>query len=374
MSEFDFQQAAGVSFQDFFGASGGEVSMERVEAFLNKVVEIAAEQAHLNPNALVRVVHGERVTWMTQEQAADFLKEGSEDSNIRKDVENALKGQLKQVRQELEILLAIAQYTLEQFKKNQAIPPDEIKRFEPGLQRRQYEIREGVSQTAESEAMVEEKRRRNPIIADFESTMGEFLREKSRGNMQRAAELARTLSEKKRQYVLITRAIEPDVRTIYYHRLNLQKTKKRLLHTQNELCSSRKDTLVIELNDLKSKLTSVRRQTQEAEFEGQDTAAATIDRQDLYDEGSVKRDINDRVTELESLKKETAILDRQEASVDAVISTISEQVLGDTDIKVDVKEQIKKETMKSKPKTPQPQAEAKPKGKSHGMFIRKGKE
>lgn len=374
MNGFDIQQVPGISFQDLFGSNNGEISMERVEAFLNKVVELASEQAQVNPNALVRVMHGGRITWMTHEQAAEYMKESSASSTIRQDVENALKGELKHIRQELEVLLAIAQYTLDQFRKNQLVAPEEIKRIEPGLQRRQYEIREGVSQTAESETLVEEKRRRNPIINEFELMMGQFLREKSKGDMQKAAELAKVLSEKKKQYILITRALEPDVRTIYYHRLNLQKTKKRLLHTQNELCSSRKDSLVIELNDLKGKLTSVKQQTQEAEYAGQDTAAATIDRIDLYDEGQVKREITEKVTELETLKKETAIIDRQEAAVDSVINTISVHVLGDTEVKVDLKAQLQKETMKMKPKPPQPGNEPKPKVKSAGMHIHRTKE
>ena len=374
MSGVDIQNTTGLSFQDFFGPNGdAEISMERVEAFLNKVVEIAAQQAEVNPCALVRVVHGGRVTWMTQEQASEFLRDTSDKVDIRRDVENALKGQLQHIRQELEILLAIAQYTLDHFRKNEAIPPDEIKRFEPGLQRRQYEIREGVSQSAESEALVDEKRRRNPVIAEFEDLMGKFLREKSKGNMEQATVFARSLSDKKKQYILVTRAIEPDVRTIYYHRLNLQKTKKRLLHTQNELCSSRKDSLVIELNELKSQLASVKQDTQEAEYAGQDTAAATIDRQDLYDEGNVKKEISEKVTELESLKKETDILDKQEASVDAVISTISEQVLGDADTKVDIKAQLQRESMKAKPKAAQQQTsgDGQTKSKSHGMHVRR---
>jgi len=146
-----------------------------------------------------------------------------------------------------------------------------------------------------------------------------------------------------------------------------------LLHTQNELCSSRKDSLVIELNDLKGKLTSVKHQTQQAEFDGQDSAAAMIDRIDLYDEGQIKRDITDKFTELESLKKETAIIDRQEAAVDSVINTISVHVLGDTEVKVDVKTQLQREIMKSKPKPSTEINEVQPKTRTSGMHIHRNK-
>jgi hypothetical protein len=353
MSEFDVKKCAGISFEDLCGSSNGSLSMERVEAFLNKIVDIASQQANVNPTALVRVVHNGRVTWMTQEQASEYLQETGSKSNLRKDIEAALKGDLKNVRQELEILLALGHYTLEKFKENEAIPPDEIKRIEPGLQRRQYEIQEGVNQTSESEAIVNDKRRRNPVIEEFEELMGQLLKVKATGNMEAATEIAKVLALKKKNYILITRSIEPDVKTIYYHRLSLQKTKKRLLHTQNELCSTRQDSLVLELNDLKSSINLVQAQTQEAEFAGQGIAAATIDRKDLYDEEKVqevKQVITERETELETLKHESAVIDNQVASVDAVIETISEQVLGETDSKMNVQAQLKRESMKARPK------------------------
>ncbi len=374
MSEFNLQNCAGISFEDLCGSSNGALSMERVEAFLNKIVDIASEQAKVSPTALVRVVHNGRVTWMTQEQASEYLQESGSKSNLRKDIEAALKGELKNIRQELEILLALGHYTLEKFKENDAIPPDEIKRIEPGLQRRQYEIQEGVNQTSESEAIVNDKRRRNPVIQEFEELMGQLLKVKSTGNMEAATEIAKVLAVKKKSYILITRSIEPDVKTIYYHRLSLQKTKKRLLNTQNELCSTRKDSLVLELNDLKNSINLVQSQTKEAEFAGQGTAAALIDRQDLYDEEKVKevkQVINERETELETLKHESAIIDHQVASVDAVIETISEQVLGETDSKMNVQAQLQKESMKAKPKQAGSANAAIEKKKSIGMHVRK---
>lgn len=371
MGELDLQPVPGISFQDLIGSSDGEISMERVELFLNKIVAIASAQANVNPSALVRVVRGDRITWMTHERAIEYLKQSRANAEIRKDVENALKGELKFIRQELEILLALAQYTLDQFRKNQSISADEIKRYEPSLQRRQYEIREGIAQTAECESLVADKRRRNPIINDFETTMGLFLQEKTKGNTKEAAELARKLTGKKKQYLLLTRAIEPDVRTIYYHRLNLQKTKKRLLHTQNELCASRKDSLVIELNELKAKLTSVVQQTQQAECDGQDTASTAIDRIDLYSEGKVKGEITEKTAELTTLQKETEIISRQEAEVDSVINTISVHVLGDTEVKMDIKAQLQKESLKPKPK-PQPvKDDPRQKGKSSDTPVLK---
>ncbi len=373
MSELDTNQVTGISFQHLFGDSGGELSMERVEAFLNKVVEIASEQAKVNPNALVRVVHDNRITWMTQEQASEFLKSTSESATLRQDIEAALKGKLIHIRQELEILLALARYTFDKFKTHELIPAEQIQRLEPSLQRRACEIKDGVSQTAESESLVEEKRRRNPIIGQFEEMMGRFLQAKSQGNLQEAAQLAKSLEASKKHYVLFTRSLEPDIRTIYYHRLNLQKTKKRLLQTQNQLCYTRKDSLVLELNELKKNILSVKQQTQQAELDGQGSAETAIRRQDIFNLNQMKQDLSNKVCEYETLKKESEIIERQESSVDAVIQTISESVLGETDTKIDVQAKLKQEQMKSvakpaaKPATP---ADAAEKKKGLGMHVR----
>jgi len=374
MSELDTNQVTGISFQHLFGDSVGELSMERVEAFLSKVVEIASEQARVDPNALVRVVHDNRITWMTQEQASEFLKSTSESATLRQDIEAALKGKLIHIRQELEILLALARYTLDKFKTHELIPAEQIQRLEPSLQRRASEIKDGVSQTAESESLVEEKRRRNPIIGQFEEMMGRFLQAKSKGNLQEAAHLAKSLEASKKHYVLFTRSLEPDIRTIYYHRLNLQKTKKRLLQTQNQLCYTRKDSLVLELNELKKNILSVKQQTQQAELDGQGSAETAIRRQDLFDLSQMKQDLSNKVCEYETLKKESEILERQESSVDAVIQTISESVLGETDAKIDVQAKLKQEQMKSaakpatKPASKSPDAAEKK--KSLGMHVR----
>ncbi len=370
MSEFEFQDVAGVSFSDLFGSEEGEISMEPVGAFLNQASEFASETAKVSPNELVRVVHNNRVTWMTQQQAADFLKQ-SENPDVRRDVERALKGELKFVRRELEVMLAVALYTFEKCKNAKAIDKDAIERIKPGLNRRKAEIGEGIAQSSESEAIVESKRRRNPLLGEYEKMMGEFLTEKSQGNMQRAMELAQQLNEKKKYYLLLTRSIEPDIRSIYYHRLNLQKTKKRILTTQNELCSSRKDTLEFELDELKNNLSDVREHVGDAEEEGLDTAQSSIKRESLYDgnEELIQDELNLKNNELNALNKEGAIIEKQEREVDSVINTISEHVLQEADSKPNVQEAMKKEAMKMRPSKGHQSSVAKQKSTGSGMHV-----
>ncbi|MEW6236156.1 MAG: hypothetical protein AB1656_12285 [Candidatus Omnitrophota bacterium] len=336
--------AVAMDFNALFDENG-KISMERVEAFLNKATQIASEQARVYPNHLVKVVHGGKVTWMTQKQASEFL-ETSHTPELQRDVQRALKGELKIIRQELEILLAIANYTLQQFKQKELVPKNEIERLEPSLFRRQKEISEGVAQSTECEAIMAEKRRKSPLLDYYEQMMGEFMNAKDNGNITRAAELAKLLASNKRQYLRIARAIEPDVQTMYYHRLNLQKTKKRIISSQNEICSTRKDALQLELEQLRENIHSVRQSLESAEEEGLDAAAAQIDKLRFYDADKAEEEIMEKSGELEALTKETSILERQENEVDVVIQHISENILKESEIKVNL-EEIQKTPRKS---------------------------
>lgn len=374
MNDFDLSSIPGVSFKDLLGGDEGAFSMDRVEIFLDKVMSAISDRVSINPNQLVRVMHKGKVVWMTQEQAVNYLDQG-ESGSLVNDVQMALKADLKVIRQELEILLALATYTVKKFKEQEAISPEEISRIEPSLGRRQYEINEGVSQTAESEAVLQEKRRRNPMLDEYEDMMGQFLNEKAKGNMDEALRLARVLAEKKKKYILLSRAIEPDIRTIQYHRLNLQKTKKRILNSQNDICSTRIDALQIELNDLQSSINQIKSNTADAAERGADSASAEINKMNIYDIEETKKEIEEKATELSSLEKESSILERQEQEVDAVISHIAENILGEADAKIDM-EGIKAKQEHKHMSTPKSASEpddggGAKKSPAHGMHFKR---
>ncbi len=374
MTGFDFEAVAGVSFEQIFGNSDSEEpSFQRVEAFLDKVVQVASEQAKQNPNQLVRVVSHGTVTWMTQEQALTFLKINDTDQ-MKKDIEQALRGELKVVRQELEILLAIATYTLEHYKKNEILNEREIQKLEPSLKRRNRELQDGVSETAQSEALLSEKRRRAPILDEYENWMAEFLTAKANGNMQQAAKLAKLLQENKKKYVLLSRSIEPDVKTIYYHRLNLQKTKKRIINTQNELCVSRQDALQMEMANIQSQLNTIKMSTTSAEGEGIVSAVENLNDQSRLDEGieiqEAHKKLEEKNNELSALQKESAVLEKQSNEVQSVINHIAVDVLNEPNLSEDVSHAIQStakpviETKKNSPPNT-------PKKSGSGMHIGK---
>ncbi len=376
---------ANVDFSDLFGDNQENLSMDRVERFLNKVINVASEKSKTDPNNLVRVVHGRKVVWMTQDQASRVLADDSE-ANLQQDVERALRGDMKYLRQELEILLALAYYTYNQYASLQAVSKKTLDHIEPSLQRRKHEINDGIAQTSESEKTLEEKRSQYPLLNEYEKLMGDFLNVKSSGDLQKAKELAQLLSEKKQKYLLLSRAIEPDVRTIYYHRLNLQKTKKRILNTQNELLSSRMDELLFEMNEIKKSLSDIKQEISDVEDEATGQTAISVDEMEgvhLSEKSSgassgkskveeIKKDYAKKSTELNALNQESKLVQRHENNVNQVINHIAENVLQDSEHKVDVKS-----TFRSSPKKidTSPAGGQKPsKSKHSGMYAGKRRE
>ncbi len=371
MTSFDLKSLAGVSFEEIFGSNAEGISFERVNAFLDKAVQVASNQSDQNPYQLVRVVHYGKVQWMTQAQAKDFLQSEAPEEEMRQDVERALRADLKFIRQELEILIALARYTLDQFKKNQAIETKEIERIEPSLKRRQRELTDGVNETAESEAILAQKRKRAPLLEEYEQLMGEFIHEKSKNNMQRASQLAHELSMRKKKYLLLSRSIEPDVRTIYYHRLNLQKTKKRILNTQNDLCKTRQDTLKFELDELQTQIQSVKDVVSSSESEALESKLQEMELKDHeFDPYEAQKMMNEKLSEMNALESESAIIDKQESQVQSVINNIAEDVLNEPDLKNDVQNVLKSV---QQPKIQTETKTVEPEKKRIGMHVHKRK-
>ncbi|MBD3268199.1 hypothetical protein GF373_16160 [bacterium] len=367
-------QPIGLNFSDLFGENNSTLSMERVDAFLKKVIQISSDKFQANPNQLVRVVHGKKVLWMTQEQANRYLQMEPGQNQMQQDVENALRGGLQYIRQELEILLALAMHTYSHLKEQQLIFQKDIEKIGPSLQRRQNEINEGIAETAQSETVLHVKRQRNPILDQYEEMMGEFINAKNIGDMERAAQLAKQLTEKKKDYLLITRSIEPDVRTIYFHRMNLQKTKKRIIKTQGDLCNSRKDSLKFEITELQENLESIKEQIQAAEEDGADSALVKLQHDDMYELENKEKELHEKAMEFSSLNTESQIIEKKANEIEQVIQHIQNDVLQETDQQVNVNE-LKRSPMqkstakKSTPNQNQPQTSK----RVGGMHFKKSK-
>ncbi len=340
-----------IDFSELFKEGQDHLSIERVQAFLDKSINAAAKSSNTSPNHLVRVVHGRKVLWMTQEQANKLLAEPNTNGDtLKHNVEQALRGNIHYLRQELEILLALAYYTYQQYSTFKAVSKNSLEHIPSNLERRKQGIHEGVSETTEAEQILEQKRAQNPLLDEYEAIMADFLNVKSKGDLEKAKILAKQLNEKKQKYVLLTRALEPDVRTIYYHRLNLQKTKKRILSTQNELLASRMDDLIFKIKEMKKNLEEIQEGMKEREEQSADSITLSVDELDetqsskntKHDLHQMKKNLIDKSSELRAVNQESSLVKRHEDQVDKVIQHVSENVLQEQEIKATPKSTAKK--------------------------------
>jgi hypothetical protein len=343
-----------VTFDQIQANANDRVEFSEVEALLNQISQQAADEARLSPNQLVRVVHNQEILWMTQKQALDFLQNQTE-SDLQKDVELALKSDLKFIRRELEIWICLAQHILESLKEDESLSQEEITQIEQSLQRRKKELQNGVLHTTESEAMVANKRKKTPILDEYETIMGQFLNAKDQGDQEKAATYAKILNENKKMYLLLSRALEPDLQTINYYRLNLQKTKRRIINTHQELCASRTNNVNLEIQRILEELQVISKETKAAEQEGLNQAHAEIKKQDIRtlfkSRKHLEINLDYKEKELQSLTVESSILQKQEQQTGQVIQHITENILKGYDPKVDIGE-IKSITRISTPPKP----------------------
>lgn len=371
MIERGFGSSSSVQFEDILKLfeSDRAISMERVEQFLEKAVHAASKNTNIQPSKLVKIIHEGKVTWITQSQAKEYL-ERSETPDLQKLVRRALTDELKIIQQELEILHTIATYTFNQFKRRHAISKKDVERIEPSLKRREREINDGLSETANCESLIATKRRNAPILDEYETMMGEFMNEKKKGNEGKAVSLAKQLIKMKNKYLLYARSIEPDVQSLYHYRLNLQKTKRRLLNTQNQICYSRRDFLGFELEELYRTITEVHGKIKELRELGLDTLSSKEEIPELQNFAEAKREYETKKSEMKTLDYESKILEKQEKEVSEVINHISENVLQESETKVDM-DNIKRHTQ---PATQQKKTkDEEKKRKSTGMhYLKRG--
>lgn len=353
------EESSGLNFEEIFGAEQGDISIEKLEEMLEKALAAEASKNDVNPNSLVRIVHDGEVIWVTSAQAAEFLQEDSasgDEASLKKNVERALKGDRKLLRQELRLLLAMARTTFERYREGEKINAKIAERTALALDRRESEINTTFHELDQVETKIEGYRQKQPVIAKYEEQMGELLNAQQEGDLDKARTLAGQLVENKRQYVLLSRALQPDVNESYFNRLEGQKTKKKILGTQQVMVSGRGENLKVELKqiqgrykELGSKQKSDEGNTEQIQEEMEQT----------------KQAFDERAHELKAVQQESKVIARQEAETDAVVSHIAENVLGDTELAVDMDKQ--KQQMAQKKSPAKASAAAPPKKKSIGM-------
>ncbi|MFH1739731.1 MAG: hypothetical protein ABIH23_12035 [bacterium] len=335
----DYLEAAekSASFDSIFGVEeDADLSLKKFDDYWERSRPAEAAKKGVDPNQLVRFVHGGKVHWITQDEASLYLQLSDDDDKrqnaIKKEIKRAMRGESQSLSDEMSVLLAISTSTLNRYKREEAIPKSEIARIEPTLQRRFQEVEQLVAGLQEAEETIANKRKREPIFDEYEAKLGEMMNFQRQGKDAEAAALARELESKKRQYVIMSRSIEPDVYTTYFYRMELQKAKKRVLSVQKYLSSQRENSLEDEVGDLKEALGQLK--TEKEQQDGLMARGVSIDSH-KYEQTVEKIDktqekLEGGAMEMQTLEQESRLLVNQIENADEVISYISEEVLKDS--------------------------------------------
>ncbi|MFH1740449.1 MAG: hypothetical protein ABIH23_15680 [bacterium] len=347
-----------LSLDNLLPKDGGDVSLDTLYKALDRLVASEAAKCNVNANDLVRVVHDGEVTWITAQQARLYLQSDSEQQDgqaLRDNVERALKGEARILHQELRVLLAIATGTFQNLQSQGLIDEKESGRIKPSISRREEEIKETFSQLYEVEERIRSARRRQPLIGEYEQRMGQLLNFQSEGKMTEARELAQQLAMDKKKYVLVSRALEPDVKTSYYHRLDAQKTRKKTLNLQQTLCLKKEGAISLHIGQLESQMKTIEEQLDRAQdVQATDSAQAEIVHKAKEQLAKTDEQIQQASSQLEAVKSETQVLQKQEKETDQVIEHIAANVLQEQEFTVDVQSQVKniEQRRKSQPAAP----------------------
>ncbi len=309
-----------LSFEDLFGSSPENVSVEQLESLLDEVVSKSMESGGASPRELVRVVDNGVVRWMTASEAEEHVKDlqDNEEPNLKRSIQFALRGDSRILAMEMQVLLTISNSTLNNYRNNNLIPIEEITRTEPQLTRISRSMLYSLSSLREIEGRIEETRKKNPVMDDFEAKMAELLEFQRSGRSQDALPLAQELAGMKPRYVRISKALQHDANEGYQVRLELQSKKKSILSFQRYLAVQREGVLQEESQDLRKKIDNLKVLLERTVKEKVDAYKSQLGQR----EGQLEANQN----ELEAVQREISYLTEKEKETEGVISGMQEKL------------------------------------------------
>lgn len=309
-----------ISFDDIFGNHPEDVSMSKLEGFLDQFVSDLLKRNSHNPNHLVRIVDRGTIRWITTEEAESYLHadDHDQDAQLQKNIQQAIRGDSRILDQEIRILFLLANNTLKQYRTNQLIPESEVQRLEPTIIRLGRQVNFLLGQLREIERRMRELRIKYPILDEFERKMGMLLNLQKEGNRQAAAAIANQLATMKHTYVRLSRALKSDIDDGVRLRLNLQRQKKSILSAHRYLVAQRVGILQTETQDLRANVENLKVLLRRSDEERKSTVERSL---------AFKSDqLVTKEQELGVVQKEHGIIKKKEDETARVISQIEKTI------------------------------------------------
>jgi len=313
-------QSSGRSIAKIPETGTDDLGFEQLQRLIENLVQQEAARKKTSPNDLIRVVRGNEVVWMTADEADALLASDteSEDDRLRNSVERALKGETRILHIELRAMIALGMEMLDRYAKEGSVDQNEVNRIRPIFIQLERRINTTVNRLKEIEERIQNYRRINPILDEFESKIGHLLNLQRVGKNEEAADLAKELGALRKRYLFLSRGLASDTNVVYGHRLDLQKNKKTILSNQKYLAAQRAGRL--------TKLLEKGRTRLEILCNGFPVEEAIKgERKDEIN--TCMEDMKARQGELRAISKGLQVIEFQEKEVESVISHIIQNVV-----------------------------------------------
>ncbi len=339
-----------VSLHSLSDENSGDVSFEKLDRFLNQVVDMSTEKHSIRPDALIKIIYEGELIVLSNEQADHLLQDptysGDSLYDLRNAVERALKGDAAFIHQELMVLIMMAKMTLDKFREDPTIDQIEITRQYPVLERTELEAKQIINEIEEMPSRIEKSRSQHPIISDYESKIGQMIAMQQAADLHSAKRIAMELRSKKKNYLFCCRAMEPDIKGIQFRRLDLQKIKKRLVSMHKYLMAQKIDDIHLEVDSIKKKIRSLSGDNSDSSIS---SISNDIDKtsDNLNELEKMSLLLQEREGIMLGMEKQNEAYDKDASKTDKVINDIACNVLK-TPQAADISDQIS--TLQSKQK------------------------
>ena len=312
-----------ISFDEIFGSNPENITLDKLEEIVSQVVSETIQNTNRDPNELVRIVEDGKISFLTYEEAERILnsKEKNLKDNLQKNLQNAIRGDSKTLAQEMRVLIAIAQGTVNKYRESHLIPEPELLRTEPQIMRIGRQIINILNQLIEIEQKIRAIRGKNPLMATFEKKISELLVLQKQGEHDAALLLAKEIAGLKIRYLRLSKTLDSDQRQSQFVRLDIQHQKKMILNMQRYLTAQRVGVLQEALEDTRKTINNIKAVLVKSSSDDKDRYSKVLNHHETIAVKSSK--------ELTTLEKEKNILEIQEKETDLVITCVEKTLKKD---------------------------------------------
>ncbi len=286
--------------------------------------EDEAAKRNIPPKRLVKAFINGKVHWLTDQEAQGLLARledpSGSDRAFKASLERALHGESQALADEVRVVISLTIQSLHESADEESLSPEDLKRFTTALRRHFNDAEAVIEELFSAEKELQQRMGEDPIIVNYERGMAALLELQKQGREEEAAKLAQELQKVKQKYLLRTRPLEPLKYTISFYRMDLQKTKSKVMVIHLEINTARDAGLHSQLTNLQERLGKAK-----------DHPWDDLDLEDLDDQ--IDPRARDMRQELRNLKTESEFTSCNVKQLDKVCRWIEDKVFGDEQIR-----------------------------------------